>query len=298
MNLKQLETFVQIVEQGSFAAAADALHTTQSTVSARVKDLEHYFGVELFDRSAHRAQLTPKGRELYAMSRQVVVAVEQLRERISDRSSLTGILRLGVVGVVAGTWLPALLRELRARHPGLRLDVDVALSKSLVQKLRGSHLDLAIVAGRPADDELGCESVGEERFAWMASPSLGVTGARLTPRDIASHPVISFPAESVHHAGTRAWFKAGGAAFQPVITCNSMEAIARLVARGEGVGLLPCDYFWAEVSLGKLEVLQVEPAMPGVEFTLVNFPQRPTAFVSAVTDAVKAVRRLGPAARI
>src|SRR5688500_11898957 len=98
MNLKQLETFVQIVEQGSFAAAADAMHTTQSTVSARVKDLEHYFGVNLFDRSSHRAKLTPKGRELYAMSRQVVGALEKLRERISDRSSLTGTLRLGVVG--------------------------------------------------------------------------------------------------------------------------------------------------------------------------------------------------------
>jgi DNA-binding transcriptional LysR family regulator len=96
----------------------------------------------------------------------------------------------------------------------------------------------------------------------------------------------------VHHAATKAWFKAGGARFQPVITCNSMEVIARLVAQGQGVGLLPCDYFGAEVSLGKLEVLQVEPAMPGVEFNLLSFAQRPTAFVSAVIDAVRAVRRL------
>ena len=71
------------------------------------------------------------------MSSQVVGALEQLRERISDRSSLTGTLRLGVVGVVAGTWLPALLRVLRARHPALQLELDVGLSKSLVQKLRG-----------------------------------------------------------------------------------------------------------------------------------------------------------------
>jgi DNA-binding transcriptional LysR family regulator len=293
MNLKQLETFVQIVEKGSFAAAADALHTTQSTVSARVKDLEHYFGVELFDRSTHRAQLTAKGRELFAMSSQVVGALEQLRERISDQSSLTGTLRLGVVGVVAGTWLPALLRVLRARHPALQLELDVGLSKSLVQKLRGSDLDVAIIAGRLDDDDLRCESVGEERFTWMASPSLAASAgqAPLTPARIAALPVISFPPESVHHAVTRAWFRAGGVRFQPAITCNSMEVIARLVTQGQGVGLLPCDYYEAEVSLGKLEVLQVEPAMPGVEFTLLSFAQKPTAFVSAVTEAVKAVRR-------
>jgi DNA-binding transcriptional LysR family regulator len=296
MNLKQLETFVQIVEKGSFAAAADALHTTQSTVSARVKDLEHYFGVELFDRSAHRAQLTAKGRELFAMSRQVVGALEQLRDRISDRSSLTGILRLGVVGVVAGTWLPALLAELGARHPTLQLEVDVALTKALVQKLRGADLDVAIIAGHLDDDELRCDSVGEERFAWMAGPSLGAGGAALTPHDIAARPVIAFPPESIHHAAMKAWFKAAGVRFQPAITCNSMEVIARLVAQGQGVALLPCDYYKAEVSLGKLEILQVEPVMPNVDFTLLSFAQRPTAFVSAVTEAVEAVRRQRPGA--
>jgi DNA-binding transcriptional LysR family regulator len=291
MNLKQLETFVQIVEKGSFGAAADALHTTQSTVSARVKELEHYFGVDLFDRSAHRAQLTAKGRELFDMSRQVVGALEHLRERISDRSSLTGTLRLGAVGVVSGTWLPALLRVLRVRHPALHLEVEVALSRTLIQKLRGAEVDLAIIAGRVDDEELHCESVGEETFAWMASPSLGVGTARLTPADVAAFPVIAFPAESVHHPTTKAWFKAGGVRFQPAITCNSMEVIARLVTQGHGVGLLPCDYYRTEVAMGSLEVLSVEPPIARVDFTLLSLAQRPTAFVSAVTDAVKAVRQ-------
>ena len=291
MNLKQLETFIQIVGKGSFAAAAEALHTTQSTVSARVKDLEHYLGVELFDRSAHRAQLTAKGRELFTMSQQIIAALEQLRERIADHASLTGTLRIGAVGVVAGTWLPALVRELRTRHPCLELQLEIALSKSLTRKLRGGQLDVAIIAGRLEDDELRCESVGEERFAWMASPSLGVGGTRLTPSDIAAHPVIAFPPESFHHAVIKAWFKTGSARYQPAVTCSSMEVIARLVAQGQGVGLLPCDYYGTEVSLGKLEILHTEPAMPGAEFTLLSLAQRPTAFVSAVTEAVKAVRR-------
>jgi DNA-binding transcriptional LysR family regulator len=291
MNLKHLETFIQIVGKGSFAAAAEALHTTQSTVSARVKDLEHDLGVELFDRSTHRAQLTAKGRELFAMSEPIVGALEQLRSRISERASLTGTLRLGAVGVVAGTWLPALVRELQARHPALGLQLDIALSNSLILKLRNAQLDVAIVAGRLEDDEMRCESVGEERFAWMASPAMGLGGTGLTPSDIAAHPVIAFPPESFHHAVIKAWFKSGGARYQPAITCSSMELIALLVTQGQGVGLLPCDYYGAEVSLGKLEILHTEPSMPGAEFTLLSFAQRPTAFVSAVTDAVKEVRR-------
>lgn len=291
MNLKQLETFLLIVDKGSFAAAAEALHTTQSTVSARVKDLEHYFGVELFDRSAHRAQLTPKGRELFGMSRQVVGALEQLRERIGNRQALTGTLRLGVVGVVAGTWLPALVGELRARHPTLELQVEVALSRVLVQKLRGAQLDAAIIAGRVEDSDMHTELVDEERFAWMASPSLGVPASPQGPADIAGYPVISFTPESHHHMVMKAWFKAGGVRFRPVITCNSMEVIARLVAQGLGVGLLPSDYYGTELSEGRLEIVQAAPEIAGAEFTLLSFAERQTAFVSAVTDAVRAVRR-------
>jgi DNA-binding transcriptional LysR family regulator len=291
MNLKQLDTFVQIVEKGSFAAAAEALNTTQSTVSARVKDLEHYLGVELFDRSAHRAQLTAKGRELFDMSRQVVGALEQLRDRISDRSSLTGTLRLGAVGVVAGTWLPALVRELRMRHPLLELSIEVALSKVLAQKLRGGQLDVAIIAGRADDEALRSEVLGEEPFAWLASPSLYVPAGPLEPKDIAAFPIIAFPQESHHHATMKAWFKAGGVRFHPTITCNGMEVIARLVAQGLGVGLLPIDYYGSELSLGKLRILQVQPSIAAAEFTLLSMEERQSAFVSAVTVAVQAVRR-------
>ena len=64
MNIKQLESLVSIVENGGFAAAAERLHTTQSAVSARIKELEKYLGIALFDRSSHRARLTAKGEEL------------------------------------------------------------------------------------------------------------------------------------------------------------------------------------------------------------------------------------------
>lgn len=297
MNLKQLETFVQIVEQGSFAAAADALHTTQSTVSARVKDLEHYLGVALFDRSAHRAQLTAKGRELFTMSSQVVALMEQLRDRIGDGGALTGTLRLGAVGIVAGTWLPALVAELRARHPGLELQVEVALSKVLAQRLKGGQLDVAIVAGRLDDDELNNEGVGEDRLVWMASPALQLPRGPLAPQQLAEWPIMSFPQESYHYPVIKAWFKSAGVRFRPAVTCNSIEVIAKLVSQATGVGLLPSGYFDAEIALGKLEVLQAAPELASFEFTLVSSRERHTGFGAVVTDAVRSVRRHAPAPR-
>lgn len=291
MNLKQLETFLQIVQQGSFGAAAQALHTTQSTVSARLKDLEHDLGVQLFDRTAHRAQLTPQGRELFDGAQEFIGALDALRGRIANSHALGGVLRLGVVGVVAGTWLPALVRELRTRHPALELQIELALTKVLTQKLRAAELDVAIVAGTVEDDSLRSEVVGDDRFAWMASPALKLSAQVVTPRVLAGHPLIGYPAESYHHGVMKSWFKTARMRFHPTITCNSMEVMAKLVGQGVGIAFLPQDYYASDLALGRMDLLAAEPSIAPVEFTLLTFEERQTVFARAVMDAVQAVRK-------
>jgi DNA-binding transcriptional LysR family regulator len=76
-----------------------------------------------------------------------------------------------------------------------------------------------------------------------------------------------------------------------------MDVIAKLVLQGLGLGLLPSGYYGAEISLGRLEIVQTSPPIPSAEFMLVSPADRQTGFVSAVTDAVKAVRRAVAAGR-
>lgn len=291
MNLKQLETFLQIVEKGSFAAAAEVLHTTQSTVSARVKDLEHHLGVQLFDRSTHRAQLTAPGRELFEMSQQLMALMDSLRERIGSGGALSGSLRLGVVGLVAGTWLPALVARIQERHPRLALQLEVALSRVLLERLKDGHLDLAIVAGLVDDESLHAETIGQAEFAWMASPSLQLPRRLLAPSDLRQWPILSFPQESYHVPVIKRWFRDAGVAFKPAVTCNSMDVIASLVMQGRGIALLPREHFQPELAAGRLEILSTAPALPGVELALARPAQRQTALSSAASECIREVAR-------
>ncbi len=175
MNIKQIETFVRIVELGSFSAAAEALFASQSTVSARIKDLERYLGAELFDRSFHRAKLTPKGHELFDHARQLVEFTTSLTRQLRDPQAMTGVVHIGVVGVVANTWLPALVNRLRQRYPGVGLRIDASLTRLLMERLREGRLDLAIVAGAITDPSLHSEVLGYDEFVWMASPALSIS---------------------------------------------------------------------------------------------------------------------------
>lgn len=145
MHIKQLESFVCIVEQGSFAAAADTLFTTQSTISARIHELEKHLGVPLFDRSQHRARLTPKGEELLPYARHMTQLTREVTQRISDPSSLGGVVRVGVVGLVAIALLPGLVAEVRRRYPRVNLQIHMYLTRVLFNKLHNGEIDLAFV---------------------------------------------------------------------------------------------------------------------------------------------------------
>jgi DNA-binding transcriptional LysR family regulator len=84
MTFKQLEALYWIAQLGGFAAAADRLHTTQSAISKRVRELEQLFEIELFDRSLRTARLTDKGQEMFVLAKKLLEDRDAAIERLSS----------------------------------------------------------------------------------------------------------------------------------------------------------------------------------------------------------------------
>jgi DNA-binding transcriptional LysR family regulator len=299
MNIKQIETFVRIVELGSFQAAATVLFASPSTVSARIKELERYIGIELFDRSFHRAQLTPKGHEFHAHAQQLVAFTTSLSGQIRAPQAMTGLVRLGVVGVVANTWLPGLVGSLRDTYPLVTLRIDVHLTRWLMERLAEGKLDLAIVAGPVSDPELHCEVLGYDQFVWMASGTASGPGQvplegtePLTPAALARHPVLSLTEESHHYPVVRNWFREGGVSPSPAATCNNMNVLAALTMQGLGVSLLPRHGYREALAAGRLRELATTPPLPQVGFSMVYRKQRIPALGEALVRLARAASGL------
>lgn len=269
MNIKQLESFVTIIERGSFAAAADSLLTTQSTISARIQELERHFGVPLFDRTRHRARLTPKGEELLPYARQVVQLSQQATERISDPQSIAGVLRVGVVGLIAMTVLPRLVTEIRTRYPNVTLRLEAYLTRVLFEKLDDGELDMAFVTAPVTEPDLASVSIGFDDFVWLASPALGLPDGPLSPKDLERWPVLGFPPESHHYPVIHKWFNDNGAFYTPTISCNNMAILADLTAAGAGLALLPRSCYQPMIDDGRLRIVNTAPPIPQVEFVAV-----------------------------
>ncbi|WP_145925248.1 LysR family transcriptional regulator [Bordetella sp. H567] len=270
MHIRQLETFIRIVDTGSFAGAAQAMHATQSTISARMRELEASLGVPLFDRSGHRAVLTPRGRALLARARQMVGLAADIARDIGDAHGASGIVRIGVAGLVAMTWLPRLMAALRQRFPAVTVQLEIALTTPLVERLATGELDLAIATGPVHGARLACLSLGYDEFVWMGPPGLALPPRALSPAELAELPVLGLSEASHHYPVIEQWFSAGKASYQPVVSCSNVRVLADLTMAGLGVSLLPLRSCRQELEAGQLRRIDARPALPPVEFVAVH----------------------------
>jgi LysR family nitrogen assimilation transcriptional regulator len=148
MNLKQLTYFLKIVESRSMTRAANILHIAQPALSQQVAQLEQEFGTRLLSRSVHGVSPTDTGMLLYrhakSIMRQVEVTETVLRQSASNP---TGKVALALPSSTARLVAIPLLRETRARYPGISLELMESPTADLAELVLHGRVDLAITIG-------------------------------------------------------------------------------------------------------------------------------------------------------
>jgi DNA-binding transcriptional LysR family regulator len=145
VELRQLEALVEIEERGSFSAAALALGTVQSNVSARIARLERDLNATLINRATGR--LTEEGTSVATRARRILAEVSAAVDDVaSSNAEVSGSVGIGVIGTT-GRWLaPMLLGAVRESHPKITLRLIEGTSSSLEPPLATGQLDLAVVS--------------------------------------------------------------------------------------------------------------------------------------------------------
>lgn len=152
MKIEAFQTLDAVVREGTFAAAAHAMHLTPSAVSMQMKQLEQYLGRPLFDRSGQQVRATPAALELVRTMRVALDTVQTLRHRTSTH--VAGRLQVGMIEVLQPLVLPPALTHARRHYPGLNIALKRGTSMELIEAVRAGQLDVAIVA-RPVSGAPG-----------------------------------------------------------------------------------------------------------------------------------------------
>ncbi|THT99407.1 LysR family transcriptional regulator [Lampropedia puyangensis] len=287
-TLKQMEAFHWSAVLGSFNAASKRLYTTQSAISKRVSELESFAGAPLFERDSRKLVLTQHGRRLFEMSTQLLALNNRIVRDMADSSRFEGTVRLGVTELSGLTWLARLIRDMGRRFPNIQLLPEIDGGITLYERLEHDSLDLAIMPGPFWSYEYESVPLGFVTNAWMASPDLDIDfEARLTPQDLEPFPVISQPTTSALSHLYDAWFAEQGLALKRVLTCNSLDMMARLTVMRQGISHLPRGYFGPLVERGILRELEVSPALPQIQYYAVFKRSLISHQVSLVVDMIR-----------
>lgn len=239
MDLNRAELFVRVVEAGSFTAAARQLALPKSSVSRGVAALEQDLGARLLQRTTRRLSLTDAGRVYFETASQ---AINGLREAESTLSRLQeeprGTLRVTASPDVGVMLLAPVVAQFLGRYPAVR--VDTMLTPRNVDFIQ-EGIDLALRAGRLADNTLVARPVGLLRAGLFAAPAyLKRRGRPGSVAGLHDHRCLTFRASG----GVARWELIGPAGTERVevtgaINADGFEFLYEMVARGLGIGLLP-----------------------------------------------------------
>ena len=165
LNLKDLKYLVAIADTGHFGKAAERCHVSQPTLSAQLKKLEQYLGVQLVERQPHHAQLTAVGREVVDRSRRLLSQSDEIVALArANADPLAGRLRIALIPTIGPYLLPRVTQKVRKALPKLRLMLYEQQTEILLTALRNGDIDLGILALPIPDENLRTRVLYEENF--------------------------------------------------------------------------------------------------------------------------------------
>lgn len=294
MDIRQLRYFVAIVEQGSFSRAAGVLHVAQPALSLHVRNIEAELGTSLLFRNPKGVMPTEAGDILFRNARiildQLSIAEEEVRGHGNDPS---GVVRLGLPGTISEILSVPLIMAARSRYPKIELRIAEAMSGFVLEWLRESRIDLAVIYRKVSDSGLTTTELLEEELVFFG-PAQGLhdKGALPAPGAIPSlaevaHLPLILPGQA---HGLRLLLDRQAAAAEVElnvsIEVDSYSNIKELVGTGLGTSVLPLNAISREVAAGRLASWRIgEPALRRSAY--LAFPvERP------MTNAVSAIHHL------
>ena len=273
MDFKSLETFVWVANLRSFRGAAKKLNTTQPAVSMRIAQLEEELGVPLLSRTRRSVAITEKGQLLLRYADKLVRDRNAIYDVVGDRTTMRGIVRLGVSEGIVHTWLPALLERVNAAYPNLELEIDVDSSPRLQDRLSSNELDVGLVLSPLGKPDAAGEALCSFPLAFIASNKIKFRTQIVPLREIVKLPIVTFsrntrPYKIVQELLDKHDLRT------TIHASTSLATVIRMALDGVGVAVFQPAALSDATMRKRLRVLKTDVSLPRLYFN-VSWPTAP-----------------------
>lgn len=259
--LNEMAIFAQVVESGSFSAAARQLGVNTSAISRHITRLEAHMGGRLMQRTTRSFALTELGQEVLTGSMRILQAARETHALAGSYSQHpNGVIRVTAPVVFGEVWLAPLLPGFLDAYP------DVSVRLTLVDNtidLIDEGVDLAIRISRELAPGLAARPLGKMRYVLVATPDyLQQSGCPAEPDDLTAHRCIYLGYGSFgDHWSMQKGKQHCNVQIPARLTINNSAAILAAALTGGGIGLIP-DF----TARAAIAAKQVEAVLPDWEF--------------------------------
>ncbi|RQT65788.1 LysR family transcriptional regulator [Burkholderia cepacia] len=292
-RMAAMETYISVVEAGSFSAAAKRLKLGQPAVSKSIAQLEERLGVRLLLRSTRGLTPTDAGQRFYEHARRAIEEVELAEHVARDASTgLSGVLRISAAVTFARLHILPALKTFLDRHPNLQ--IDIVLDDRTIDLLE-MGVDVALRMGSLDDSTMTARRIAQSRRLVVGTPAyLAEAGVPKTPADLSQHQVIVY---SLRGGGESWAFSQQGKEVAVVVSgrvsVSAAEGIRTTVLGGIGLAIASEWMFSPELADGTVQAVLTDWELPSIDLWAV-FPAgrlmsaKARAFVAFVEEILGA----------
>ncbi|HBF28509.1 LysR substrate-binding domain-containing protein [Rhizobium sp.] len=276
LDIDQLQTFVAIVDTGSFTKAATRVFKTQSAVSMQMRRLEERIGKQLFIKDGRGNRLSAEGDKLLNYARRIIRLNSEAMAAFDD-NRLEGTLRIGTPDDYADRYMPEIIGRFAKTHPNVELYIVCEPSASLAEKMARGELDIALVTHNPAARQ--SDVLRSEPLCWVGSANHAL-------KDNAPVPLAVGRRDCNWRQLACSALDADGRDYQILFTSWSSTVVAAAVLSGLAISVLP----ESALRSGMKVLAQSDgfPPLPPVQIGLMKRPGLSPSLMNAITDHIAA----------
>lgn len=273
IDLNLFKIFREISRAEGVGAAARRLNLQQPTVSLALRRLEEHIGETLCLRTARGIELTPAGRVLANLSEQLFEAVQSLPNEIAKTSGeVEGLLTIRTISGVVSSELDATLDTMRRRHPRIRIRIDVAPCRIVVDALAKGRAEVCIAFDAAPRAELLYEPLVREFQQLYCCRHHPLFGSRVADPEVLNNErfILTGSDEPMEVKRFRLRY---GLGLKPAGEAENLEEARRMIRTGIGIGFLPTVLVPDELRRKELWPLLPRPQLPNYCLYLVTQPE-------------------------
>ena len=259
MDLRSLNTFIQVAELGSFTRAGEKLGYSQPTISFQIKQLENELGNPLFERIGHTIKLTAPGRDALAYAQKICRLSNEMVLGVEKREIPSGVIRLAMADSLCEPLVVQNFAQFRADYPQISLHITTAGTDELFRLLDHNEADMVCTLDSPIynanyvianEEEIGLHFIAPANHPLRNQASIRI-------EDLLNYPFLLTEKGMSYRRLLDESLARRHLEIQPALEFGRADLICRLVEAGAGLSFLP-DYVTQEaVDAGRLVRLDV-----------------------------------------